>query len=67
MKGKTTPAPQVTPAKATADDFAKRYQALCQETGFQIVFEPRWAQSKDTGDYRLIIVASVQPLKAGNV
>lgn len=58
MKNKTIPAPQVKPAH-TAEAFAERYQALCKETGFQIVFEPRWAQSKDQGDYRLVIVASI--------
>jgi len=58
MKNKTTPAQQVTPAHFP-ESFAERYQALCKETGFQIVFEPRWAQSKDQGDYRLVIVASI--------
>ena len=62
MKVKTTPAPQVMAHKFTPQEFADRYQELCKETGFQIVFAPQWAQSKDTGDYRLVIVSSVAPL-----
>ena len=62
MKGKTTPAPTVTARKYTAEEFVEEYQALCKETGFQIVFAPQWAQSKDTGDYRLVIVSSVAPM-----
>ena len=62
MKGQTKPAPQVTAHKYTEKEFVERYQALCKETGFQIVFAPQWAQSKDTGDYRLVIVSSVAPM-----
>lgn len=62
MKNKTKVAPTVTPHKATAEEFVKRYQELCEETGFQIAFAPQWAQSKDTGDYRLVITSSVVPL-----
>ena len=61
MKGKTISAPAVDPAY-TAEKFAKKYQELCKEFGMQIVFAPQWAQSKDTGDYRLVIVSSVAPL-----
>ncbi len=46
----------------TAEEFKQLYQKLCQDTGFQIAFEPRWAQSRDQGDYRLVIVTSVIPL-----
>ena len=66
MKNKTILAPAVTPHKHTPDEFIKRYQDLCKETGFQIAFEPRWAQSKDTGDYRLVIVSSVSPMPVEN-
>lgn len=62
-KNKTIPAPAVTPRKPTAEEFAQRYQQLCEETGFQIVFFPQWRQSQDTGDYRLVIVSSVAPIK----
>lgn len=62
MKNKTVPAPAVTPHKWTAEEFVKEYQELIQKTGFQIAYEPRWAQSKDTGDYRLVIVTSVVPV-----
>jgi len=61
-KGNTTPAPAVTPHKYTAEEFAKEYRELCQRTGFNIAFEPRWKQSQDTGDYRLVIASGVVPL-----
>jgi hypothetical protein len=64
MKNKTTPAPAVTPHRHTAEEFAKMYRALCKETGFQIAFYPQWRQSQDTGDYRLVIVSQVVPVKA---
>ncbi len=51
-----------TPVRHTPEEFVRRYEALCKETGFQIAFDPRWAMSKDTGDYRLVIVTSVQPI-----
>jgi hypothetical protein len=59
MKDKTKPA---APHQWTAEDFVKDYNELCERSGFQIVFEPRWAQSKDNGDYRLVIVSSVVSL-----
>ena len=62
MKGKTIPAPAVTPRKYTEKDFVELYQELCKETGFQIAFEPRWRQSQDTGDYRLVIASGVAPM-----
>ena len=65
MKGKTIPAPAVIPHKYTEKEFVERYQELCKETGFQIVFEPRWRQSQDTGDYRLGIVSGVAPMPKG--
>jgi hypothetical protein len=65
-ENETVMAPRITPAKS-AEIFAQKYAELCKEQGFQIVFEPRWAQSKDTGDYRLVIVASVQEYKPNDV
>jgi hypothetical protein len=62
MKNKTKPAPAVTPHKHTEQEFVDRYRALCEETGFQIVFAPQWVQSKDQGDYRLVIVSGVAPV-----
>jgi hypothetical protein len=62
MKDKTKPAPAVTSHQWTAEEFVKEYNELCERSGFQIVFEPRWAQSKDNGDYRLVIVSSVVSL-----
>jgi hypothetical protein len=61
-ENETVMAPRVIPAKSK-EIFAEKYAELCKEQGFQIAFEPRWAQSKDTGDYRLIILASVIPYK----
>lgn len=59
---KTKPVLPETPKTITPQDFIEKYNSLCKETGFQIVYEPRWAQSKDTGDYRLVIIKSVAPL-----
>ena len=66
MKDKTKLAPAVTPMQHTPQEFVERYNALCKEMGFQIVPEPRWAQSKDTGDYRLVIVSQVVALNGGD-
>ena len=54
--------PKHAPVKHTAEEFRRRYEELCKEMGFAIVFAPQWAQSKDTGDYRLVILSSVQPI-----
>jgi hypothetical protein len=45
-----------------AEEFTKRYNELCKEFGLQIVFEPRWNQSKDQGDFRLVIIPALAPL-----
>lgn len=66
MKDKTKLAPAVTPHKYTPEEFTKRYNALCKETGFQIAFEPRWQQSRDIGDYRLVIVSGIVPFVENN-
>ena len=47
-----------------AQEFASKYNELCKEFGLQIVFEPRWVQSKDTGDYRLQIVSAIAQIPA---
>lgn len=52
--------------KQAIEEFIKRYQELCKETGLQIVFSPQWVQSKDTGDFRLMIISSVEPLPKVN-
>jgi hypothetical protein len=64
MSKNNSNAPQVPAVNRvhTVEEFTELYRKLCQDTGFQIVFEPRWAQSKDTGDYRLVIISSVVPL-----
>ena len=66
MKNKTKVVPAVTPMKYTPQQFADKYTELCKEMGFQIAFEPRWAQSKDTGDFRLVIVSNVVPMNDSN-
>lgn len=53
----------VIPVKHTPEEFAKRYEALCKELGFQIAYEPRWGKSQDTGDFRLVIVTQIVPLE----
>lgn len=64
-KGKTKFVPAVKPAY-TPERFMERYNELCREFGLQIAFEPRWAQSRDQGDYRLVIVTAVVPLPKEN-
>lgn len=61
MKNKTVLAPAVKPAY-TAEKFVEAYSNLVKQYGFQIAYEPKWAQSKDTGDYRLIISTLVIPV-----
>lgn len=62
MKDKTKLASAVTPHKYTVEEFTKKYNDLCKETGFQIAFEPRWRQSQEPPyDYRLVIVSGVVP------
>lgn len=48
--------------KNLSQEFANKYNELCREYGLQIVFEPRWVQSKDQGDYRLQIVYGIGQL-----
>jgi hypothetical protein len=60
MKNKTVPAPPVN--EITPAVFAERYQKLCEDTGFQIMFRPEWKQSVDAGDFRLIITAVIMPM-----
>ena len=44
MKTETT---KVEP-KITAQDFAKKYQSLCEEMGFRIVVAPVWLARDDS-------------------
>jgi len=55
------PTKEKTPQEKV-DEFTRRYQELCKELGLQIVFEPKWNQSKDQGDFRLVIVVALAPL-----
>lgn len=50
------------PNPITPEEFAERYKALCQETGFQLAFKPMWAKSADLGDYRLVIHVTIEKL-----
>lgn len=54
-------APVVSPTQSKEERFSTDYVELCRKHGLQLAYEPRWAQSKDTGDYRLIIVAILVP------
>ena len=38
-----------------AEDFNKAYKALCKKHGLQIVAEPAFKQSMDTGTYGVVI------------
>lgn len=42
-----------------AQDFVKKYQALCQESGFQIIVTPAWKVSQDTGTWSMVLQTSV--------
>ena len=64
-KGHSTPAPQVTPINRE-QVFAQKYQKFCKEEGFQIVPVPLWVQSKDTGDWRMMIQLQPMPLQEDN-
>ena len=43
----------------TKEDFAKAYEKLVKEYGFQIAFQPVWKQSFDTGTFSLVIQSIV--------
>ena len=41
--------------KYTREDFAKAYEALCAQYGFQLAYAPQWRQSLDNGSYSMVI------------
>jgi hypothetical protein len=45
-----------------AKDFIKEYDALVEKHQMQIVANPAWKMSQDTGDWRLVIQVSVGKL-----
>ena len=47
--------------KKSADEFAKRFQALCDEMGFQLVATPVWI-ARDDGTFSMKINWSIGEL-----
>ena len=45
--------------KKTAQDFAKAYEALVKEYGYQVAFVPQWRQSMDTGTFSLVVQPTI--------
>lgn len=42
-----------------AQEFLKKYYALCEEYGLNILFTPAWKVSQDTGTWSTVIQTSV--------
>jgi len=51
---KTDEVKQVEVKKPTAEDFAKRYQQLCDEMGYRIVVSPNFV-SRDDGTFSIVL------------
>ena len=47
--------------KKTPEEFAKKYQVLCDEYGFGIVVNPAWI-ARDDGSWSLVLQTSVGKL-----
>ena len=45
-----------------AEDFVKEYQQLCKKHGFFITVIPGWAQSRDTGDWKMTLTTKISKL-----
>ena len=43
--------------------FVDEYNELCKKHGFALISVPQWRQSKDTGDFRLVIEVQVAEVK----
>ncbi len=54
---------KVEPKKYTAQDFAKKYQALCEETGFRIVVSPAYI-ARDDGTFSTQLQYTIGELPA---
>lgn len=49
------------PKKPTAQDFAKKYQALCEEMGFRVVVTPVWTATNH-GSFEMVLQHAVGEL-----
>ncbi len=47
-------ATKVEQPKLTAQDFAKRYQELCDELGYRIVVSPQW-MARDDNTFSMVL------------
>ena len=45
--------------KTPEQEFVDAYNKLCEEHGFTVSPAPIWVQSKDTGDWRVIIQLNI--------
>lgn len=54
-----TPTPE--PKKATPQEFATAYDALCKSMGYQIVVNPAYVK-RDDGSFSTVLQVSVGPL-----
>jgi len=47
-----------------AQEFLKKYYALCEEYGLQILVTPAWKVSQDTGTWSTVLQTSIGKLPA---
>lgn len=52
---------KVVEPKVTAQQFAEKYQKLCEETGFRLIITPVWI-ARDDGTFSMQLQTSVGQL-----
>jgi len=52
--------------KATPQDFARKYQELCESMGYRIVVSPAWI-SRDDGTFSLVLQHTVGELPKNEI
>ena len=52
---------KVEPKKFIAQDFANKYEALCEETGFRIVVSPQYI-ARDDGSFSTVLQYTIGKL-----
>ena len=60
-KGKSIPAPEVTPKKYSQQEFVDMYLALCKQTEWQISGQPALRPMNDLGGSMVIVQLAVVP------
>lgn len=67
MKNTSLEQPQGSPSnQELAQEFIKKYEALCEETGFQIIVTPAWKISQDTGTWSTVLQSSIGEIPKKN-